>query len=61
MHSFCAEISVSYFKTNCTQNIYKVGEQLLSCRTDKRTSCRKLDTVDVCIVNSISSPIHNKF
>jgi len=43
------------------KNIYKVKEQLLFCSTDKKTLYSKLDTFDVYIINSISSPIHNEF
>ena len=47
MHSFCGKIYASYFKMDGVKNIYKVREQLLSCRTDKRTSYSILGIVDV--------------
>ena len=37
-HSFCAKIYTSDLKNDCIKNIYKVREQLLSCRTDIKTS-----------------------
>lgn len=61
MHSFCCKTYVSDFKTDCIKNIYKVWCKLFSYWTDERTSYSILDTVDVCIVNNISSPIHSEF